>query len=66
MSNRKRKQQSNEGKTLVPIEFQLDEIVFVKQKGYAPWPAMITAFHPQKLRYAKVEFFAWNQQWYEF
>lgn len=52
------------GKALDHIDFQLNEIVFAKQKGFAPWPAIITAFHPKKPRCAKVEFFAWNQQWY--
>lgn len=48
---------------LVPLEFCLYEIVFAKQKGYPAWPAVITEFHPQKQRCAKVEFFAWDKQW---
>lgn len=58
-----RKQNSKKVNALVQMEFQLNEMVFAKQKGYVPWPAVITEFHPQKPRYAKVEFFAWNQQW---
>lgn len=61
-----KKSNSKKGKSLVPMGFQLNEMVFAKQKGYAPWPAFITGFHPQKPRCAKVEFFAWNQQWYIF
>lgn len=63
MPNRKSKS-NHKRKALVPMDFQLNEMVFAKQKGYVPWPGIITAFHPNKPRCVRVDFFAWNQQWY--
>lgn len=41
-------------------KFSVGEIVFVKIKGYPPWPSTITQFIKNRV---KVVFFGWREQW---
>lgn len=42
--------------------FQIGQTVYAKMKFYPPWPAFILEIHR---RAARVQFFGWNNQWYD-
>lgn len=42
--------------------FRVGQLVYAKMKHFPPWPAIILEV---KNRLARVQFFGWNEQWYE-
>lgn len=52
-------------KTIEKVDFSVSEVVFGKQKGYPPWPAVVMELQSKGRRWAKLEFFGWQRQWYE-
>lgn len=52
-------------KSIERLEFSTFEVVFGKQKGYPPWPAVIVDLSSRGQRWAKLEFFGWQNQWFD-
>lgn len=57
------KSKSKKNGKISKLDFQLNQLVFAKQKGYIHWPGVVISFHPDRSRFAKIEFFGWNSQW---
>lgn len=54
--------QSIQSMSLVKHQYEVGQIVYAKQRGYPPWPSMISEKIKKNDKY-KVKFFGWNQQW---